>query len=89
MFPQSREEFERQIAKAKRRPINRYLLMRAMKAIEGLTYEDVAMTPEEKVACIYRLAHASLNHCNNNHDDWKREIIDTHKSMVAMGVSEP
>ena len=88
IFPKSREELDASIKKARRRKINNYLLIRAMKAIEGLTSEDVCMSPENKLSEIYSMAHASLNHCNNNHDDWKKQIIVTHKAMVKIGVSE-
>jgi hypothetical protein len=87
MFPESKEEFEKSIRRANRRPINRYLVLRALKAIEGIVSEDVAMPLQEKVDLIYELAHAALNKCNNNHDDWKQKIIATHKTMIAMGVS--
>lgn len=87
MIPETREQLNALIRKANRCPINRYLLIRAMKAIEGLTYDDVAMSDKEKVSAIYRMAHAALNKCNNNHEDWKHEIIQTHKAMVAIGVS--
>ena len=75
--------------KANQQPIDPVLLLTAMKAIEGLTFEDVGGPPEEKLADIYRLAHAALNHCPNPHLDWKEEIVKTHKIMVEIGVSEP
>ncbi len=86
---QERMEMERRSRKAHRRPINRYLLIRAMKAIEGLTYEDIGGTDREKLDDIYCMAHAALNHCNNNHDGWKKKIITMHKAMVHFGVAEP
>ena len=85
----SKKELESLLRKARHRRINRYLLVRAMKAIEGLTYEDVVMSPKKKLELIYSMAHASLNKCNNPHEDWKREIIQTHKAMVKIGVSIP
>jgi hypothetical protein len=47
---------------------------KALLAIEGLTYEDVVMTAEEKLSKIYTFAHVGFGSCQNDHEDWHEEL---------------
>ena len=87
MFPKSRKELNDYIRKGNQQEINLIAIIRALKAIEGLTSEDICGTPQEKMGKIYSLAHHALNHCagcGRNETD----IFSEHAAMVYFGQTE-
>ena len=62
---------------------------RALRVIEGLTFEDVRGTPEEKMAKIYTYAHVGNGHCENPHEEWRKDLEGAEEALVAMGVAVP
>ena len=61
-------------------------LLRILKTIEGITFEDFAISPEKKVEMIYRFAHIGVGSCQNKHEDWIKECEQTGKSLRQMGI---
>ena len=56
----------------------------ALETIEGMI---LATEPKNKMlmAC-YRFVHVSRNRCGNPHDDWKGELLSTHKRLKEEGI---
>ena len=65
------------------------LAHRALRVIEGLTFEEVANSPEEKLEKIYKFAHIGLGTCKANHSPWLEELSETEKALTEMGVIGP
>jgi len=54
-----------------------------------MTFEDVRGTPEEKMAKIYTYAHVGNGHCENPHEEWRKDLEGAEEALVAMGVAVP
>ena len=60
--------------------------LRILKTIEGITFEDFAISSEKKVEMIYRFAHIGVGSCQNKHEDWLKECRQVEKSLIKMGI---
>ena len=69
-----REELERRVREAHAKLVDPVLVLQALKVIEALTSDDLVMTDKDRLDEIYETAHAALNHCTNDHEDWKARI---------------
>jgi len=59
---------------------------KALVAIEGLMFDDIEMTCEDKLARIYKFAHVALGTCQNPHEDWVRELDETLEALERFGI---
>ena len=65
------------------------LKMKALIAIEGLTFPDVAMSDEEKLTDIYKFSHIAVGRCSNKHEDWHIELDNCIKFLEKAGITNP
>jgi len=86
MFPKSRKELNEYLQKGNEQEMNLIVLLRALKAIEGITFEDIGGTAEKKLGQIYTLAHNALSDCVGCGCDQKK-IFEAYKAMVHFGVT--
>jgi len=59
---------------------------KALLAIEGLTYEDIAMAADEKLSKIYKFAHIGFGSCQNDHEDWHEELEKCLLALNKFGI---
>ena len=62
------------------------IALRALRVIEGLTFEDIATLPKKKVEEIYMYAHIGGGHCGNPHPDWRRTLAEAEEALIKAGV---
>ena len=65
------------------------LAHRALRVIEGLTFEEVVNSPEEKLEKIYKFAHIGIGVCKANHSPWLEELTETERLLAEMGIIGP
>ena len=65
------------------------LAHRALRVIEGLTFEEVANSPEEKLEKIYKFAHIGRGACKANHSPWLEELAKAEVALTEMGIIGP
>ena len=59
---------------------------RALRVIEGLTFPDITGDCRKKLDQIYRFAHIGMGDCENLHEDWCEELLETEKGLVGIGI---
>lgn len=62
---------------------------RALRVIEGLTFEDIAMDPMKKLEEIYTYAHIGVGRCKNPHLDWREQLVEAEQALIEMGIMGP
>ena len=61
---------------------------RALRVIEGLTFEDIIMEPEKKLEKIYMFSHVGNGHCKNPHDDWRKLLEEAERGLIEGGIMD-
>lgn len=62
------------------------IALRALRVIEGLTFEEITTLPKEKIEEIYMYAHIGGGHCGNSHSDWREALMKAEEALIELGI---